>query len=440
MKTSPAPWALQHSAASDQLKRFLAEKIAHATAVARAEGKQLWPPFQSMLAAAERGDVLEVRRLFEELHKPAPEREQSRATEYCSHGSQWSVAVELYGVLEQFLGCGEKYAVTFGHDVIASIPPGSIYFGGTDPGRFVVTALCESHVRAVPFFTLTQNSLADKSYRQYVRSIYGERILLPSEEDWAKVHSEYLDDYQRRQKENQLRPGELLEEVEGKWVIRGHVSVMALNGKLSKLFFDRNPDRDFYVEESFPMEWMYPHLVPHGLILRINRQPLTELSEEVIQRDHDFWTNYTRPMIGDWLTQDTPLAAVAEFVERAHLKHDLTGFEGDPRFVQNDAPQRLFSKLRASLAGLFAWRVMDGKGSAKSDLMLGAADFAFRQAWALCPRSPEAVFRYINLLATHRRFDDACLLAATGAKLDGDNPQLGYLTAELKKMKAAAMA
>ena len=26
------------------------------------------------------------------------------------------------------------------------------------------------------------------------------------------------------------------------------------------------------------------------------------------------------------------------------------------------------------------------------------ADFAFRQAWALCPYSPETVFRYVDLL------------------------------------------
>jgi hypothetical protein len=440
MKSSSAPWALQHSAASDSLKRFIAEKVAHATAMAQANGKQMWPQFKSMFAAAERGDVLEMRRLFEEIRKPLPPGEP-RPTEYCSHGSQWSVALELYGALEQFDGCGEKYAVVFGQDVIASIPPGSIYLGGTDPGRFVITALCESHVRAVPFFTLTQNSLADRGYRQYLRGIYGDRMIIPREEDWTKVYAEYLEDAQRRRKENQLLPGEFLEDVDGKLEVRSsHVGVMVLNGLLSKLLFDRNPDREFFVEESFPMDWMFPHLVPHDLILRINRQPLAELSDEAIQRDHDCWTRYIQPMIGDWLTRDTPVAEVAAFIKRVHWQHDLTGFEGDARFVQNDAPQRLFSKLRSSIAGVYAWRVSNGKGSGGSDQMMRAADFAFRQAWALCPRSPEAVFRYINLLATHRRFDDACLLAETAARLDPDNPQLQYLLAELTRMKAAPTA
>ena len=54
---------------------------------------------------------------------------------------------------------GDKYAIAFGNDIIQSIPDGSIYFGGTDPGRFVVTALMESHADGKPFFTLSQNPL-----------------------------------------------------------------------------------------------------------------------------------------------------------------------------------------------------------------------------------------------------------------------------------------
>ena len=48
---------------------------------------------------------------------------------------------------------------------------------------------------------------------------------------------------------------------------------MAINGLLAKIMFDKNPDREFYIEESFPLDWMYPYLEPHGLIFKINRQP-----------------------------------------------------------------------------------------------------------------------------------------------------------------------
>ena len=49
---------------------------------------------------------------------------------------------------------------------------------------------------------------------------------------------------------------------------------MAINALLTKVIFDKNPDHEFYVEESFPLEWMYPHLTPAGIILKINREPI----------------------------------------------------------------------------------------------------------------------------------------------------------------------
>jgi hypothetical protein len=48
-------------------------------------------------------------------------------------------------------------------------------------------------------------------------------------------------------------------------------------GLLTKVMFERNPDNEFFVEESFPLEWMYPHLTPFGIIMKINRKPLGDL-------------------------------------------------------------------------------------------------------------------------------------------------------------------
>ena len=50
--------------------------------------------------------------------------------------------------------------------------------------------------------------------------------------------------------------------------------------------------------------------------------------------------------------------------------------------------------------------------------MFKQADFAFRQAFVLCPTSPEAVFRYINLLVGQKRLDDAILLAEAAVRLE----------------------
>ncbi len=93
---------------------------------------------------------------------------------------------------------------------------------------------------------------------------------------------------------------------------------MAINGVLSKLMFERNPEREFYVEESFPLNSMYPHLSPHGLILKINRQRPSELSSDVVQSDREYWTRYIGPMIGDWLNFDSSLPEIVPFVERVY--------------------------------------------------------------------------------------------------------------------------
>jgi hypothetical protein len=63
------------------------------------------------------------------------------------------------------------------------------------------------------------------------------------------------------------------------------------------------------------------------------------------------------------------------------------------------------------------------------------ADFAFKQALALCPDSPEAVYRYVQLLVNLRRIDDAVLVAQTAARLDPSNGQLGFLINNLKNMQ-----
>ena len=68
--------------------------------------------------------------------------------------------------------------------------------------------------------------------------------------------------------------------------------------------------------------------------------------------------------------------------------------------------------------------------------MTRAADLAFRQAYALCPTSPEALFRYINLLLADKRLDDAILLAETSLKLDPENQQIKDLLENLKKYNA----
>ena len=436
-KNASTKWSLKRSAASAQLKSFVAEKEAQADAAARAEGTNMLPEYKALFAAAAKGDWPVIHSTFHNLSLRAPQYEHRGPSDERLTGTQWAAVMETYGAFEDFVPGGDKYCIAFGRDIIDSIPPGSIYFGGTDPGRFLVTALCKSQVNADPFFALTQNALADGGYLAYLRGMYGDKIYIPTDTDSQQCFGDYSADAQRRSQQNQLRPGESVKMVNGKPQIRGQVAVMQINGLLAKVVFDKNSNREFYVEESFPLDWMKPYLEPHGLIMKINRQPLSELSDDVVSRDHDYWTKYVTPMIGGWLNDDTPVSEVAAFAEKVHLRHDFGGFTGDPRFVQNDFACKSFSSLRSSIAGIYAWRLDQAVGEEEKERMARAADFAFRQAWALCPTSPEVVFRYINFLVKQKRNSDALLVATTCLKLDPNNTQIKNLVSQLQRFQSA---
>ncbi len=68
--------------------------------------------------------------------------------------------------------------------------------------------------------------------------------------------------------------------------------------------------------------------------------------------------------------------------------------------------------------------------------MLQEADFAFRQAYVLCPSSPEALFRYVNLLVDAKRVDDALLLAQTSLKFTPENAATKSLVQTLQQLQA----
>ena len=327
--------------------------------------------------------------------------------------------LETHIVLEYFTLGQPRYATAFGRDIVASIPAGSIYFGGTDPGRGLVTAFAHARAETNSIFVLTQNALADSTYLDYLRQTYGERLRLPSPEDSQKAFQDYLSDAQRRLEHDQqfpaegkqVRPGEVIQIADGRVQVSGQSAVMSINALLTKRVFDLNPDSEFYIEESSPLEWMYPHLEPHGLIMKLNRHPLARLPIEVVARDHKIWSDRVKSVVGDWLNEDTPVAEVCDFIERVFVRKDLTGFKGDPAFIGNPHSCQAYSKLRSSIAGLYLWRANHASEESERERMKRASDLASRQALALCPYSPEAVFRYCHQLAANGRVNDALEVA-----------------------------
>src|SRR5881394_4201877 len=176
--------SLKNPELAAQLKSFVAEKKTQANAV------KMPAEFQAFFAVAAQGDWLGVSNAFVELRNARRYEHPGKRDERL-HGPAWHPVVDIWGALEVFGEGDEKYSMAFGTNIIASIPAGSIYFGGTDAGRFIITALQKSHVQADPFFTLSQGALPDASYLEYLRGMYGMKIYTPTDEDLKKCREDY---------------------------------------------------------------------------------------------------------------------------------------------------------------------------------------------------------------------------------------------------------
>ena len=293
--------------------------------------------------------------------------------------------------------------------------------------------------------------------------VYPDReIYIPSTNDLTIAFSDYSNDAAQRKRHDdlfpneprQIRPGEFVDTLpDGRVQVAGQTAVMSINGLLTKVIFDHNPTNDFYVEESFPLDWMFPHLAPYGIIMKINRQPLPEITDEICRRDHEFWSKYSDRLVGNWITYDTPLKDIVEFCEKVYLRHNYAGFTGNHAFLRDESAQKAFSKLRSAIGGIYSWRLgllpgvptpleYQAKTEAERQRMLKEADFTYRQAFAFCPYSPEVMYRYVNLLMSQMRFNDALMVAETCRKFDPENGAIVQLVQQLQgyaKQPAAAL-
>jgi len=501
--------ALRHRQIA-QLETFSKQKEKQSEILAAAAGETISPEFRRFFDAATRGDWQTVTNMFESFKQRHPQYSHAHQhADVSLRTSFWAPVLEICLAYDNVILGEPAYTQMAVDDILQSIPTGGIYFGGTDPGRGLPTAFCKSHVDADPFYTLTQNALADGTYLEYLRKTYGEEkewlgqlaeacradsslqalntywlvalekvvsletnqedtqwktadetvnalwqqrndrvseilatvqkhadsrksaepnrseyrtLYIPTAEDSQHCFQDYVADVQKRLPNHQLKPGEDVVQDGGRIQVSGQVAVMQINGLLTKLIFDKNPGHEFFVEESFPLDWMYPYLEPHGVILKLNRQPLPEISDDLVRQDRKFWQPHVTQMIGGWLQGDTPVAAVTAFAEKVYLRHDLGGFTGDSRYAQNDYAGRMFAKFRASIAGLYAWHAEHATAAGEKERMAEAADFAFRQAVALSPKCPEAVYRYATFLTQQQRGEDAKLVLAMNERFKAADP------------------
>ena len=215
----------------------------------------------------------------------------------------------------------------------------------------------QSHTR-IRLNRLLLEAAYPKEIAKSLGGVYPDReMYIATPDDSQRCFQEYMADAQRRMQLGQLKPGEDVHVIDNRVQVSGQVAVMAINGLLTKVMFDHNPKNEFFVEESFPLDWMYPHLTPFGIIMKINRQPLPSLTDDVFKRDHEFWKQYSKRMTGDIIDYDTPVKESPTGSRRLISGTIYNGFTGDRKFVHDRDAQKAFSKLRSSIGGIYAWRL-----------------------------------------------------------------------------------
>ena len=345
----------------------------------------------------------------------------------------WYRVQEVGGFGELIASNNLKFVRLFADEVFKVVPAGSIYFGGTDPGRFAITALSRSQEEGKPFFTLTQNQLVDSNYLKYVRGLYRQQIKLPDDTALKDAFEQYLADAQRRfehdqhfpKEPKQVAPGESIRTVNGRVEVSGQTAVMAINAILARDIFRANPEHEFYIEESFVLDWMYPYLEPAGPILRLRHAAQEALFGEAIRNDREYWQRLTRRLIGQEVHDETDLAEICAAAEQ--LVGKPKDFQGDPEFLRDEGGRKAFSKLRSSISGLYSWRAAHAKSTSERRQMEREAELACKQAYLFYPQSPETAWRYAMLLIHEHRLEDAQKFLAAARKLNPDEESLKSL-------------
>jgi tetratricopeptide (TPR) repeat protein len=341
-----------------------------------------------MLALAERAKVEvkpEVERFFEAVAGGCWEeiqntyQELDRRRQAGSDGEDlrplWGAIHETFGVAEVAHLWPAQQLLDYGEAVLGSLRPGMVYVGGTDAGRFIPTLLNETGT-GERHVVLTQNALADNTYREYADFLYGDRLAGVTPEESQKAFQDYIADAQKRvlhdqqlpNEAKQLRPGEQVDlSQDGGITVSGQVAVMAINERLLNATLDKNPDLSFALEESFPFSSTYGHAVPLGPIteLRANDEA-KPLSPERAAQALQYWQCTVGRM-----TQDLPPGAESEAL-------------------------KAYSHLAAAQANLLAAQNYPAE-----------AEQTLRLALQLCPGNAEGVYRLSELLARSGRGDEA---------------------------------
>ena len=301
----------------------------------------------------------------------------------------------------------------YGHDMLKDLPKDAFVFGGTDPGRFVPTymILGESFVdpedRRDPDFDrrdlviVTQNALADAFYQKYIHDHYAPGR--PKAKGWFE---KWLGRDEQYPVDETIMPSEqeLME------IVRGvsmnlppganpqdpNIGIL-YHAAIAQWIFEKNKDqREFFIEESFPMEWTYPYAVPNGLSYRLNKEPLETLPPEVVAEDFRYWNDYVERLLAD------------------------------KNFHEDFDAKRSFSKLRNSTGNIYRARQMWAE-----------AERAYGQALQLHPNNMESLVALSDILRMQKRWDEMAAIWDRAVEGDPNNRGVGKARERVARLREA---
>lgn len=318
----------------------------------------------------------------------------------------------LVPLASNYDGCTQRdrwFGWQFGHDILKDLPQGSVFLGGTDPGRFVPTYMILGESGQAPslkrdpsfdrrdLFIITQNGVGEPLYRKYLADHYG-----PDRPKPKNAFERWLGRADAYPKETLVFP--TTEEIQS--AIDKELNPESgpppeppdpaiAHSVVSRLIWEKNRGRhEFFVEESFPLKWSYDHALPHGLVYRISKEPLKEIPAEVVKMDFAFWKNYIRDLLSN------------------------------PDYKKDYDAQRSFAKLRSTTGNIYLYRKMDKE-----------AERAYREALLLWVGNPESLQALSKMLWDRSDFDGLLALLEPAMSADPNNDHLVRLWAATEKRR-----
>jgi tetratricopeptide (TPR) repeat protein len=382
---------------SSKMRQYGRSRREYVHAMARRANKDVPREVEDFFDALERGNWEEVEARFKAL-RPGDGKDWALRPEL---PEIWPAILDAYGAAQEAHLWPAQKLLDYGNAVLDSLRPGMVYVGGTDPGRWIPALLNDTR-DGERHIVLTQNAFADKRYLDYVAFQYGDRFAPLTHSDSERAFADYMADAQKRLEHDrqfpneprQIRPGEDVKMLDGKLQVSGQVSVQAINERLFQRLLEMNPELSFAMEESFPYKSVLADASPLGPIMEVRpRDQQNAFTPERAAETVDYWRNATGQLLND------------------------------PDAQASDAVRKSYSKLLSSQGGLFEQRKH-----------MAEAEQLFRLANEVCPSSPEAVFRYINLLVSQGRVNETLPVVQNALRAEPNNQQFQGLQTELSRL------